>query len=78
MRASRSVCVLADHTKVGIVGLSTFMALREVDTLITDAGVPARARAVLEELVDHLVLADVAPTLPAVRGVRRQGGGEAG
>ena len=76
--ASRSVCVLADHTKVGIVGLSTFMALREVDTLITDAGVPARARAVLEELVDHLVLADVAPTLPAVRGVRRQGGGEAG
>ena len=54
------------------------MALGEVDTLITDAGVPARARAVLEELVDHLVLADVAPTLPAVRGVRRQGGGEAG
>ena len=79
VRASRSVCVLADHTKVGIIGLSTFMALGEVDTLITDAGVPTRARAVLEERVDHLVLAEVAPALPAaVRGVRRQGGGEAG
>ena len=77
VRASRSVCVLADHTKVGIVGLSTFMALDEVDTLITDAGVPTRARAVLDESVEHLVLADVA--LPAtVRGLRRNGGGEAG
>ena len=77
VRASRSVCVLADHTKVGIVGLSTFMALEEVDTLITDAGVPTRARAVLDESVEHLVLADVA--LPAtVRGLRRNGGGEAG
>ncbi len=79
VRASRSVCVLADHTKVGIIGLSTFMALGEVDTLITDAGVPTRARAVLEERVEHLVLAEVPPALPAaVRGVRRQGGGEAG
>ncbi len=78
VRASRSVCVLADHTKFGIVGLSTFMPLREVDTLITDAGMPRRARAVLEETVEHLVLADVPPALPAVRGVRRQGGGDAG
>jgi len=79
VRASRSVCVLADHSKVGIVGLSTFMPLREVDTLITDSGVPARARAVLEEHVEHLVLAEVAPALPSVvRGVRRSGGGEAG
>ncbi|HYN67385.1 MAG TPA: DeoR/GlpR family DNA-binding transcription regulator [Ornithinibacter sp.] len=79
VRASRSVCVLADHTKFGIVGLSTFMPLQDVDTLITDAGMPKRARAVLEEIVEHLVLAEVAPSLPgAVRGVRRQGGGEAG
>jgi DeoR/GlpR family transcriptional regulator of sugar metabolism len=79
VRASRSVCVLADHTKFGIIGLSTFMPLDEVDTLITDAGVPRRARAVLEERVEHLVLAEVAPTLSAaVREVRREGGGEAG
>ena len=72
VRASRSVCVLADHTKVGIVGLSTFMQLEEVDTLITDAGVPARARGMLEECIDHLVLADVAPgTLASARSTRR-------
>jgi DeoR/GlpR family transcriptional regulator of sugar metabolism len=72
VRASRSVCVLADHTKVGIVGLSTFMQLDEVDTLITDAGVPARARGMLEECVDHLVLADVAAGgLAAARAARR-------
>ena len=77
VRASRSVCVLADHTKVGIVGLSTFMQLGEVDTLITDAGMPPRARAILEEIVDHLVLADVPGTASgALRAVRRQGGGE--
>lgn len=67
VRASRSVCVLADHTKVGIVGLSTFLQLREVDTLITDAGMPARSRSLLEESVDHLVLADV----PGVHGIGR-------
>ncbi len=61
VRASRSVAVLADHTKVGIVGLSTFMQLHEVDTLITDSGIPSRSRAMLEELVEHLVLADSVP-----------------
>ena len=77
VRASRSVCVLADHTKVGIVGLSTFMQLAEVDTLFTDAGMPARARSILEESVDHLVLAEVPSTASgALRAVRRQGGGE--
>jgi DeoR/GlpR family transcriptional regulator of sugar metabolism len=62
VRASRSVCVLADHTKVGLVGLSTFMQLDDVDTLITDAGINARARALLEDAVEHLVLAEVGPT----------------
>ncbi len=79
VRASRSVCVLADHTKFGIIGLSTFMPLRDVDTLITDAGMPARARVILEESVEHVVLAAVPPVAPtAVRGVRREGSGEAG
>ena len=59
VRASRSVCVLADHTKVGIIGLSTFMHHGAVDTLITEAGITARARAVLEDTVEHLVLAEV-------------------
>lgn len=58
VRSARAVCVLADHTKIGIVGLSTFMDLADVDTLVTDAGIPDRARRVLEETVEQLVLAD--------------------
>ncbi len=70
--ASRSVCVLADHTKVGIVGLSTFMKLTEVDTLITDSGITARARAVLEDSVEQLLLADPGTPAPGrTRGGRR-------
>jgi DeoR/GlpR family transcriptional regulator of sugar metabolism len=57
VRSSRSVCVLADHTKMGIVGLSSFLDLHDVDTLITDSGIAGRARQVLEESVEHLVLA---------------------
>jgi DeoR/GlpR family transcriptional regulator of sugar metabolism len=65
VRASRSVCVLADHSKVGIVGLSTFMHLEEVDTLITDSGISPRHRAVLEDGVEQLVLAEVQPRAAA-------------
>ena len=36
-----------------------------MDPLITDAGIPSRARAVLEDTVDHLVLADPSPFLVA-------------
>ncbi|MBM6398785.1 DeoR/GlpR family DNA-binding transcription regulator [Phycicoccus sonneratiae] len=57
VRSSRSVCVLADHSKMGIVGLSSFLDLHAVDTLITDSGIGARARQVLEEQVEQLVLA---------------------
>ena len=79
VRARRSVGVLADHTKVGIVGLSTFMALDEVDTLITDAGVASRARSILEESVDHLVLADVTSAqLGSARAAGRPAGGGQG
>jgi DeoR/GlpR family transcriptional regulator of sugar metabolism len=73
VRSSRSVTVLADHTKVGIIGLSTFMELSEVDTLITDAGMSARARALLEESVEHLVLAEAAT--PGGAGMRSVTGG---
>ncbi|WP_392545465.1 DeoR/GlpR family DNA-binding transcription regulator [Oryzobacter telluris] len=70
VRSARSVCVLADHSKVGLVGLSTFMGLNQVDTLITDSGISARARSVLEDQVEQLVLAE--PVGSAV--ARRQTG----
>ncbi|QDY75476.1 DeoR/GlpR family DNA-binding transcription regulator [Streptomyces qinzhouensis] len=49
VRSARRVVVIADHTKWGTVGLSSFARLAEVDTLVTDAGLPAAARAEIEE-----------------------------
>jgi DeoR/GlpR family transcriptional regulator of sugar metabolism len=40
MHAARRVVVVADHTKWGTVGLSSFASLNEVDVWVTDAGLP--------------------------------------
>ncbi|MCX5401541.1 DeoR/GlpR family DNA-binding transcription regulator [Streptomyces sp. NBC_00102] len=49
--AARRVVVVADHTKWGTIGLSSFATLGEVDTFVTDAGLSAKARAEIEELL---------------------------
>lgn len=51
VQSARRVVVVADHTKWGTVGLSSFAALEQVDTLVTDAALPAEAR---EEISEHL------------------------
>jgi DeoR/GlpR family transcriptional regulator of sugar metabolism len=58
--AARQVCILADHSKWGVVGLSTIIGLDDVDLLITDAGLSARAQSVLRERVTELVIVSVA------------------
>jgi DeoR/GlpR family transcriptional regulator of sugar metabolism len=50
--------VLADHTKWGLVSLSSFARLSEVDVLITDDMLPADARAMASEQVGDMVYAD--------------------
>ncbi|GAB2908945.1 DeoR/GlpR family DNA-binding transcription regulator [Streptomyces mayteni] len=51
IRSARRVVVVADHTKWGTTGLSSFATLDEVDTLVTDAGLPHGDR---EEIAEHL------------------------
>ncbi|MDX2560679.1 DeoR/GlpR family DNA-binding transcription regulator [Streptomyces sp. TX20-6-3] len=51
MRSARRVVAVADHTKWGTVGLSSFAGLDEVDTWVTDRGLPEDVRA---EVVEHL------------------------
>ncbi|MGW9304421.1 DeoR/GlpR family DNA-binding transcription regulator [Streptomyces cyaneofuscatus] len=51
VRSARRVVVVADHTKWGTVGLSSFATLDEVDTFVTDAGLALGAR---EEIGEHL------------------------
>ncbi|MER5888153.1 DeoR/GlpR family DNA-binding transcription regulator [Streptomyces sp. NPDC001941] len=49
--SARRVVVVADHTKWGTVGLSSFAGLDAVDTFVTDGGLSAGAR---EEMAEHL------------------------
>ncbi|MFE2722241.1 DeoR/GlpR family DNA-binding transcription regulator [Kitasatospora sp. NPDC059327] len=53
---ARRVVVAADHTKWGTIGLSSFASLDQVDCFITDAALPADARAVLADTVGELVV----------------------
>lgn len=57
--AGRRLAVVADHTKWGVVGISTFAELGDADVVITDDGLPAQARRVLEERVGELIVAPV-------------------
>ncbi|WP_221354218.1 DeoR/GlpR family DNA-binding transcription regulator [Streptomyces beigongshangae] len=57
VQSARRVVVVADHTKWGTVGLSSFAALDRIDTLVTDGGLPAEARAEVSEHLRRLVVA---------------------
>jgi DeoR/GlpR family transcriptional regulator of sugar metabolism len=55
--SARRVVVVADHTKWGTVGLSSFATLDQVDVLVTDSGLPAGEREEIAEHVPGLVVA---------------------
>ncbi|MFJ9030385.1 DeoR/GlpR family DNA-binding transcription regulator [Streptomyces sp. NPDC102274] len=57
VRSARRVVVVADHTKWGTVGLSSFATLDQVDTLVTDSGLSAAARDEIAEYLPGLVVA---------------------
>ena len=57
VRSARRVVVIADHTKWGTVGLSSFATLEDVDTLVTDAGIPEVLREEIAEHLAHFVVA---------------------
>jgi DeoR/GlpR family transcriptional regulator of sugar metabolism len=63
VRSARQLVVVADHTKWGIVGLSTIATLDQVDVLVTDADLDATARRTVSQQVGQLVIAP-APTAP--------------
>jgi DeoR/GlpR family transcriptional regulator of sugar metabolism len=55
--ASREVVLVADHTKWGTVGLSTFATWSDLDVVVTDAGLPAAARKSMRETGCDLIIA---------------------
>ncbi|MFE7581897.1 DeoR/GlpR family DNA-binding transcription regulator [Streptomyces gardneri] len=61
MRSARRVVVVADHTKWGTVGLSSFGDLGEVDTWVTDRGLGEGVRGEVAEHLPGLVVAGEEP-----------------
>jgi DeoR/GlpR family transcriptional regulator of sugar metabolism len=55
--SAERVVVIADHTKWGVRGLSRFAGLDEAHVLVTDDGLPAEARGVLDEHIEQVVIA---------------------
>ncbi|MFD9532045.1 DeoR/GlpR family DNA-binding transcription regulator [Streptomyces sp. NPDC060010] len=55
------VAVVADHTKWGVVGLSRFITLPEIDYFISDDGLDAQARTILSDSVGRLILGTTQP-----------------
>ena len=60
IEAGRRLIVLADHTKWGVIGISSVARLEDADTIITDSGLDPAARSQLASAVRRLILVDVA------------------
>jgi DeoR family fructose operon transcriptional repressor len=57
--ASRKVVVLADHTKWGLLGISTIASLADADEVISDAGLGADAQRILGEQIGKVRIVSV-------------------
>lgn len=58
VESGRRLVVVADHTKWGVVGISSIARLDQADTVITDAGLELEDRARLGREVRDLVVVD--------------------
>jgi len=58
IEAGRRLVVTADHTKWGVIGISSIARLDEADVLITDGGLEPGAQAELEAHVRELVVVE--------------------
>lgn len=62
VESGRRLVVVADHTKWGVIGISSVARLDQTDVLVTDRGLDEAARRTLERLVRQLVVVDPATT----------------
>ena len=60
INSGRHLVVVADHTKWGVIGISSIARLDQADVLITDAGLGADARSILSNAVRELVVVEAA------------------
>ncbi len=55
--SGRRLVVVADSSKWGVIGISSIARLDEADTLVTDSGLSAAARAIASEAVREVLIA---------------------
>lgn len=66
--AARRLVIVADHTKWGVIGISSIARLDQTDVLITDCGLDDEARRTLERVVRQFIVVDPAASeAPDVR-----------
>jgi len=59
--SGRRLVVVTDHSKWGVVGISTIARLNQADILITDEGLDPDAREALESTVGELIIVRATP-----------------
>jgi DeoR/GlpR family transcriptional regulator of sugar metabolism len=68
--AGRSLVVVADHSKWGVIGISSIARLDQADVLISDSGLQPDARATLAAAVRELVVVEIGHSAPVVEVAR--------
>lgn len=63
IEAGRRLVVVADHSKWGVIGISSIARLDQADVLITDAGLAPDAREILEGSVRELRIVEPDPAI---------------
>ena len=58
IRSARRIILVTDSTKFGKISITHFAGLDEVDTIITDEGIPQEYRSILEDRGIELIIAD--------------------
>ena len=71
IEAGRRLVVVADHSKWGVIGISSIARLDQADVLITDSALDAEARSTLSAAVRELVVVDAGPA-PVLEVARAQ------
>ena len=68
IEAGRRLVVVADHSKWGVIGISSIARLDQADVLITDAGLGPEARVILADAGPRADRRRPAPVPVSVRG----------
>ena len=61
IEAGRRLVVVTDHSKWGVIGISSIARLDQADVLVTDSGLAPEARIILTEAVRELIVVDPVP-----------------